>query len=220
MNEVDKKFFEDNQLEMKSLKLYMPKNMEVHVEKVKNGLYHIPGIYRGEGLRIIDIGANLGSFSKWAYNAYPNSTITAYEPNPDMAILFRTNCPEITLYEVAVTTNELKEMKLYRGKTNCGENSLFSDYDVTEEFDMVKTVHPDTLPECDFLKVDAEGVEVEILENYVPRIMPGAIALEVHGIKNMVSLPNLLKDHYYLIKEDRWHITRSDQTWIRKDLKI
>src|SRR3954454_8777689 len=56
---------------------------------VLSGEYDAP--YDGEGLRILDLGANLGAFWLWAQRRWPHSTITAYEPEPEAFALLERN---------------------------------------------------------------------------------------------------------------------------------
>src|SRR4051794_17434477 len=47
--------------------------------------------YFGDGLRVLDIGANAGAFSIWAAHRWPGSKIDAYEPNPGTFSLLQAN---------------------------------------------------------------------------------------------------------------------------------
>src|SRR5687768_4620858 len=83
--------------------LEVPIEMRGAVAKVLEGEYEA-GFF-GEGLTILDIGANVGSFSIWANLRWPRSTIHAYEPHPGtFAILSRnlSNLSNVKSYNVAV----------------------------------------------------------------------------------------------------------------------
>jgi FkbM family methyltransferase len=61
--------------------------------------------YVGEGLRVLDIGANAGAFSIWAAHRWPGSTIDAYEPSPSTFALLQENTrsyPMIRCHNLAV----------------------------------------------------------------------------------------------------------------------
>src|SRR4051812_24496223 len=60
--------------------LNMPEPMRGAVAQVLDGEYDAG--YSGDGLTILDIGANVGSFAVWANMRWPGSPIHAYEPHP------------------------------------------------------------------------------------------------------------------------------------------
>jgi FkbM family methyltransferase len=58
---------------------------------------------------VVDVGANIGLFSLWARRAFPNSTIHAYEPNPDILPICQANLsgvPAISVYGEAISDRD------------------------------------------------------------------------------------------------------------------
>lgn len=60
-----------------------PQNIRPFLEKVFSGEYDV-GIYLPPKTRIIDLGANFGSFALWAAHRWPGSEIQAFEPHPEV----------------------------------------------------------------------------------------------------------------------------------------
>ena len=69
--------------------LESPEAMQGPIAEVLAGEYEAG--FSGEGLTILDIGANVGAFSLWADMRWPGSTIHAYEPHPETFRLFQRN---------------------------------------------------------------------------------------------------------------------------------
>lgn len=153
-----------DQVEMKC-----PPNMIEDVRNVFNGEYDIPGLELPDGAVILDIGANVGAFAKWALCRWPNAVVHCYEPNPAALEFLRMNVghnPAVTIHDVAVTSQE--RPMLHAGKHNLGEASLF-DFGLGKQSSLrqeVKALHPRELPPCAVLKMDTEGSEPDIWRNY------------------------------------------------------
>jgi FkbM family methyltransferase len=120
---------------------------------------------------VVDVGANVGAFVVWAKTWWPALRhVTSYEPNPLLHPLFRANVHklglDVELYELAVTTAPTAVLE----DAPSGDWAGNFTYRATKGR-AVTVLHPDALPPADALKVDAEGVEVEVLEHY--RHWPG-----------------------------------------------
>ncbi len=99
--------------------------MESSLREVLEGEYDAP--YFGDGLTIVDVGANVGSFSLWADLRWPRSTIHAYEPNPstfDMLVRNVGHLPNIRCEQVAVYTSEHATERLISRYAGDGEAGL------------------------------------------------------------------------------------------------
>jgi FkbM family methyltransferase len=135
-----------------------------HCISVLNGEYDIP--YEGEPV-ILDIGANVGAFARWAKGRWPNSTIHSYEPHPkNHELLCKTvvnfGLKDVSVYNLAVADRE-GEFELHHNGFNCGEWSLAVNAATHGEPIKVQCVDAATLPEADIIKVDTEGAEPIIL---------------------------------------------------------
>jgi FkbM family methyltransferase len=121
----------------------------------------------------IDVGANCGAFAVWAGSL--GATVIAFEPDPENASIARTNIEAnklgklVTLRESGLTADEGEgEAALHRNtaKGNLWRNSLFKKWQGGE------TIKVPTEPIAPYwsqdycIKLDAEGVEMPILEKY------------------------------------------------------
>ncbi len=117
-----------------------------------------------KSLVIVDIGANVGMFSKICTLKYPNAEIYAYEPNPKSIKWLEMNSEgtNIQVFPVAVW-NSLGTVKL---DINCDSIDVrVSDGGNIE----VMSISPEQVAEgkqIDILKLDCEGAEWQILNNY------------------------------------------------------
>jgi FkbM family methyltransferase len=132
--------------------------------------YNIDELLEGEVPKtILDVGANIGEFSNYAYEKYRGGTkIIAFEPDPIAIECFENNVNnnDIILYKLALSNkNGFENFFL---KTESADSSIHKPigYSITCE---VKTIMLDSILECnDFekpilLKMDAEGHEPEVL---------------------------------------------------------
>lgn len=197
--------------------LASPPDVAAGSKEVLEGVYD-PGAPYGEltsAAAIVDVGSNVGAFAWWAANRYPGSRIFCYEPHPDNAAILRRNleavfCAAVKLREEAVTTMPQTNGKvlLHTAVTNCGAHSL---YDVREQsptdFTEVTASHPAKLPNAEFIKIDAEGVELEILQHYSGVLRAGKtriVALEYHRFSDKWDIVHLLYGYgFKCIKEVR-----------------
>jgi FkbM family methyltransferase len=164
-----------------------PPLMRSHVARVFGSDAHGGEYESGVELvkpRVLDIGANLGAFSIWAARRWPGCGITAWEPHPDT---FRMLCKNVGPWPVtdcrmqAVSAREEPRVYLYDGAHNCGEASLLKGSEQAESGRAVDNCHASKLPPCDVLKIDAEGVELEVLRHYPHMRTCKLVLLEAHG---------------------------------------
>lgn len=179
-----------------------PPSMQRHAQKVLDGEYDVP--YRAASPVIIDIGANVGSFALWAIERWPGCHVHCFEPLPDNFELLQRNLRHatgrVTLNKIAIGDESLTRMFL--GRNNCGEASL---YDVGEQTDIsveVVTRSPAILPPAQIIKIDAEGAEVDILAR-MPAIEYDVVMLEYHGEARRRQVDALLQDYLLIGGEIR-----------------
>jgi len=124
----------------------------------------------------IDIGANCGAFSVWAGAIGAN--VIAFEPDPENASIARTNietnglCKLVTLKEAGVTSDETEgDAALHRNTANGNlwRNSLFKKWQGGETIKVVTEPIEPYWSENYCIKLDAEGVEMPILEKYADK---------------------------------------------------
>jgi len=101
-----------------------------HCADVLNGSYDVPFNPPTPPI-VLDLGANVGAFCKYASTRWPGCTIYAYEPQPNnFKLLGRTvediqDHSRIHCFEKAVADKAGRlALKLHAGAMNCGEWSL------------------------------------------------------------------------------------------------
>jgi FkbM family methyltransferase len=144
---------------------------------------------------IIDIGANVGIVSFYFAKRYPNAKIYAYEPHPvNYGNLLRgieaNELTNIFPFNKAVLDDSDSEIEIYLDEENSGassvfypsENSAFSDTITLEEI-----VREHGITQIDFLKIDCEGSEFEIIENseilYTGELSIQRFFVEIHAFR-------------------------------------
>lgn len=158
------------------------------------GEYAFPGVQNLKHQILLDIGANAGFFVMWADAVMGVREVYCFEPNPatfeclkhNLKAMIRKNV-EVTLCPEAVTTTKGDVFLRVEGVEHTGACTLFADKTCTEKSKQglkVPKCHPKNLPICTFLKIDAEGVECEIIENYLHWDLVQVCVLEFHTREN------------------------------------
>ncbi len=169
-------------------------NREITDEDIIEEVWHSKSYTpRGFNIRerytIIDIGANIGSFTVYAAKAAKKGRVYSYEPYPENLKLLKENVRMNGLKNVKISgfgvMGKRKKAKLYLDKTNDGGHSACNrtKYSIKITCVPLKDIFDaNNIGFCDFLKMDCEGAEYDILFNtparYLGRI--GKIALECH----------------------------------------
>jgi FkbM family methyltransferase len=189
-----------------------PDELRPCLEQVLSGEYEFG--YFGENLTIIDIGANLGSFTVWANLRWPHSIIHAYEPSPSAFKMLTVNVeelPNVTCHNSAVYPSEKESEPFwsrYAGDSAAGlvvhTSKIFKNV-TRENVSKVSVLHPRKLPKADIIKLDAEGAEAGILREMNLKEV-SLILLEYHNVENRDAIKELLSDDFALEYEDgiRW----------------
>jgi FkbM family methyltransferase len=136
----------------------------------------------GRPPRVVDVGANVGLFFLFALDRFPGCTVLAYEPDPDNAALAR-RCIEVNgiggrveLIEAAAATSS--------GELSFAAGGSAASHAAAPGEAGVRVAVVDAMPEivvADFVKIDAEGAEWELLAD--PRLPGGraaAMIVEYH----------------------------------------
>ena len=162
--------------------MIIPDDMIVHIAKIFNGEYNIG--YNNSGPTILDIGANIGGFARWANYRWPNSKIYCYEPVKNTFEILQANTSDILNVEINnVAIGKKKEKKkIYYGKNNIGEASLIRGIEQREEGETIDVFPGSKLPEANIVKIDTEGYEVEILNSI--KFQPDIYLIEYHSANN------------------------------------
>lgn len=132
--------------------------------------------------RILDIGANVGAFSVACNGRWPRTKINAFEPDIRVHEFLVNNClhiPEWSYMGLAVTSQ--KSPKLFPGETPLC-SSLIPWQRTTKDGYEILSLHPSELPASDFVKIDTEGNEFDIMRHL--KFTPAYLALEYHSEQN------------------------------------
>jgi FkbM family methyltransferase len=193
--------------ETKKVALEVPGALAAEAKEILAGMYEVPG-FKPEGeIRVLDIGACFGAFTLWAAAKWPGAKIDAYEPNPEMVKMLRGNLgrfdidKRVTVHESAVGTSligigaEGYEVELYDG-VNPGCTTLTPDGPMSKRilgtFQKARCIGAENLTGYDFVKIDTEGSELEILHT-LPLGTVKAVALEFHRREDLRPILHLME---------------------------
>jgi FkbM family methyltransferase len=153
--------------------------------------YHPPGYEIGADDVVIDVGANIGAFAVTAARAAANGRVYAFEPEPDNFALLcgnvrRNGCRNVTLVQAAVT-DVPGEVALSLSPGNASGHSVRRNHGgpglVVPAVALVGLLDEYRIARCDFLKLDCEGAEYDILYGLPRELFPRIrrLALEYHA---------------------------------------
>jgi len=177
--------------------MFIPENMASHIQKIFAGEYEVP--FATSNPIIFDVGANIGGFTRWANARWANAQIVCFEPIKSNFEMLKKNTSDmnnVQLFNVVLGSSDRKQ-KMYYGKNNIGEASLFKTNEQIDDGEEADIVLAAQLPQCHIMKIDTEGAEIEILETYEHN--PAVYLIEYHSEENRLKIANLLKDKYILV---------------------
>ena len=166
-----------------------------------------------DGDVVIDVGAHIGYFSVYAATQVRGAKVYAYEPCPDsykklLANIQLNSCKNIKAFELGVAGTK-GQREFYTSENDNLSNSLIQERangdlnEITIQTTTLKEVFDQNKIEvCNFLKMNAEGAEHEIIEStpveYLKRIQKAAIFY--HG--GVRSLKDILCNAGFSVLED------------------
>lgn len=177
--------------------MFIPENMRVHIAKIFAGEYEAP--FQSDSPVIFDIGANIGGFTRWANARWMNSQIVCFEPVKSNFGMLQKNTSDmknVQLLNAGVGSDNRKQ-KIYYGKNNIGEASLFKGDQQVDDGEEVDIMSAAELPPCHIMKIDTEGAEIEIIENY--QHDPALYLIEYHSEENRLKIDDYFREEYILI---------------------
>jgi hypothetical protein len=184
---------------------------------------------------VLDLGANVGAFTRWAVKRWPGATVHAYEPCPaNFALLEKTaehiramqwegasDVATIVLHKQAVAGHACRAT-LQAGEFNCGEWSLVMPEVAGREKVEVDVISALELPKADVLKADTEGCEFLILAtlDHAKRLPEfSCIMLETHSDNDVPVIKlNLARVGFTLVGESHPSPQRAELKFVRADL--
>ena len=187
------------------MSLAVPEAMHWAIKDVLEGEYEAG--YDGVGLDILDIGANVGSFTLWATARWPGSIVTSYEPHPGTYELLKRNTDrrrDIVTVNAALFPGGQKTATFLSRFAGDGESGLASYAgdtfvaDAMVERYEVAVVDPASLPSADIVKIDIEGGEGEVLD-HLDLSRTSLVLLEYQNRRNRLQLEARLAAEFELI---------------------
>lgn len=191
--------------------------MRPHVDRVLAGEYEPPEHVDVSGVRtVLDIGANVGAFTAWALERFPRCRVVAYEPQKDNrnAWLQNIQCERYQNRMSSVNGRAVgafnRIVKIYEGVNNCGEATL---NDNGRPFHKVECIDARSITPCDFVKIDVEGFEYEIMRRLKLKDVQ-IIAYEWHSeqLRNQCS-ELLAKRKFTRVKSTRYSTETGVEIW-------
>jgi len=152
---------------------------------------------------VIDVGAHIGYFTMYAANNANQGTVYSIEPYKESFEILKKNLKLNNITNVkpfnAAISKVTKEITLYIDKNNEIGNSIFRTNNTTESkkinsFNLDDFVKNNEIEKIDFLKLDCEGAEFEILLNFNKELLKkiSKISAEIHENNNTNSLDKLV----------------------------
>ena len=156
--------------------------------------------YTREKPSILDVGANIGAFARWASYRWPGASITCYEPVKSNYSYLVENTKDnqlIKCYNSALGEKE-EEKKIYYGVQNCGQCSFHKTDEQIYDGEIVKIVPASSVPYAHIVKIDTEGAEAEIITNL--QFKPELFLVEYHSHKIRDNILDYLSSEYSLLE--------------------
>lgn len=137
-----------------------PMDVSITSDVLGSNEYELKQLQQRNIHTVIDLGANIGTFSMEMHRMFPSAEIIAYEPHPGNCSMFRINAPFATLIQKAVSGTKgvvhLEDTTNYVGLRLIGEGGI--EVETEKLDDVLKDVQT-----VDLLKIDIEGSEYDTL---------------------------------------------------------
>ena len=138
---------------------------------------------------IIDCGSNIGLSILFFKLNYPSSRVTAFEPDPYIYKILNKNIESFALDDVVAINkgiwNKEEKLQFFSEKSLAG--SFTTDFSGNNDTQLVDTISLKSYlsQEVDFLKIDIEGAELEVLKDIKDSLScVKQMFIEYHSLKS------------------------------------
>lgn len=144
--------------------------------------------FEADNPTIVDCGANIGMASAYWLSKFPKAKIVCVEPDPDLFRLLKINLSQFKESEITFMNKALwssGDLKLKFGRYGNDAGSLFSEsQDIIEVESLCLSSILDNYEKIDFLKLDIEGAETEVLKEAEKKLFRvSKVFVEYHSYK-------------------------------------
>jgi FkbM family methyltransferase len=177
--------------------------------------------------RIVDCGANIGLSVLYFKKIYPESVITTFEPDPRALAALKANVLAINASDVTVIPNAVagSDGTLQFFSEGADGGRVSTEHDTTSIISITtERLSPHLAQAVDFLKIDIEGGELEVLEEARGSLgNVNAIFVEYHSL---ASKPQELDKILTILSEAgfRYYIehtgVKSDNAFIKRETHL
>lgn len=155
-----------------------------YVQKEINKSY---GLLECKDKVVVDIGANIGCFTKMALEKGATKVISL-EPEPNNYAMLDLNTAgfhdRVSLYNAALTSTHDGEMELYLSSTGKNPGNSSTTFRRGRSVSKINAMSVDTLvlnhPDMQVAKIDCEGAEYEFFDRLMANTSLEQVALELH----------------------------------------
>jgi FkbM family methyltransferase len=163
---------------------------------------------------VVDIGAHIGAFSVMAAEAWPEARVIACEADPENYLMLRENLcgrHNIETVKAAIIGQDLNEVEfnavIDKSAYNSGGGTCVRDEPWTTKtrvpaMSVVRLWSTKGIRQCDLLKLDCEGAEVQILQVLADSRLLADVQLivgEWHAEDDRESTRNRVKEELHTI---------------------
>lgn len=150
---------------------------------------------------ILDIGANVGAFTRRAHEKWPHAKIFCCEPMPANVLQLRQNAPEGATIIAAAVREQSGVDEIFVGDRSV-TNGFYQRGRQSSNTLVVECIAAAELPSCELVKIDTEGCEVEILRT-LRLDRTKALFLEHHSREDAETIKDMLASQFQLVGEDK-----------------
>lgn len=187
----------------------LPVDLLVIYRILSQKIYNPIGFEIGRDDIIVDVGAHIGAFTIYAATLAQNGRVYSFEPHPENFALLKENVrlnnlsSRVKVFELAILSKGQDKVRMYLDEETTTRHSIVAEgpkYIEVRTTSLEDVFFAEGISRCDFLKMDCEGAEYEILfntsEEFIRKV--SKIALECHSKSNGDSIKELadrLKSH-------------------------